>query len=126
MSATFPTKNTRHIDIRYLALCNWAERDLIYLEPIDTSINIADQLTKILSWAIFHKHADYLLGHIPPKYLPIYQQVISTYSNKFQDDIDQCIPETFRTPMTAAVAWIFMPIQEDMKSKPWLIILWHE
>ncbi len=41
-----PTK-TRHIDIKYFALCDWVERDLIILKRIDTSIsNIANHLTK--------------------------------------------------------------------------------
>jgi hypothetical protein len=35
-----PTPRIRHIDIKYFALCDWVERDLIHLERIDTSINI--------------------------------------------------------------------------------------
>ena len=35
------TPRTRHIDIKYFALCDWVERDLIHLECIDTSINIS-------------------------------------------------------------------------------------
>ena len=40
---------TRHIDIKYFALCEWIERDYIHLERIDTSVNMADHLTKTLS-----------------------------------------------------------------------------
>jgi hypothetical protein len=65
-NAQKPTLRTCHIDIKYFALCEWVERDLIHLEQIDTSINIADHLTKPLSKILFHWHADYLLGHIPP------------------------------------------------------------
>jgi hypothetical protein len=43
------TTHTHHINIKYFALYDWLERDLIILEIIDTSINIADHLTKILS-----------------------------------------------------------------------------
>jgi hypothetical protein len=82
-NAQKPTPRTRHIDIKYFALCDWVERDLILLERIDTSINLTDHLTKNLSWILFHQHADYLLGHIPPKYSPVYCQAISTYSNKY-------------------------------------------
>jgi hypothetical protein len=53
-NAQKPTTRTRHIDIKYFALCNWVEWDLIILERIDTSINIADHLTKILSCNLFH------------------------------------------------------------------------
>ncbi len=59
-------------------------------------------------------------------YSPVYQQAISTYSDKFWDDIDQYVPVTFTTPMTAAMAWIFMPVHEDIKGNLWLIILGHE
>ena len=77
-NAQKPTSRTRHIDIKYFALCEWVERDLIILEWIDTSINIADHRTKILSRTLFHRHADYLLGHVPPKYSTVYRQAIST------------------------------------------------
>ena len=43
------TSRTRHIDIKYFALCEWVEQDLILLEQIDTSINIADHLTNIIT-----------------------------------------------------------------------------
>ncbi len=48
-NAQKPTAQTRHIDIKYFALRDWVERDLIHLERIDTSINIANHLTKPLS-----------------------------------------------------------------------------
>jgi hypothetical protein len=70
-NAQKPTLRTRHIDIKYFALCDWVECDLILLDGMDTSINVADHLTKILSRILFHWHADYLLGHVPPKYSPI-------------------------------------------------------
>jgi hypothetical protein len=44
-----PTARTCHIDIKYFALCEWVEQDIIHLEWIDTLINIADHLTKPLS-----------------------------------------------------------------------------
>eukprot|EP00804_Cyclotella_cryptica_P026704 CCRYP_007930-RA/>CCRYP_007930-RA protein AED:0.29 eAED:0.29 QI:0/0/0/1/0/0/2/0/219 len=40
------TSRTRHRDIRYFALSEWVERDLIILERIHTSINIADLCQK--------------------------------------------------------------------------------
>jgi hypothetical protein len=53
-NAQKPTPRTHHIDIKYFALCDWIERDLIILECIRTSINPADHLTKTLSRILFH------------------------------------------------------------------------
>jgi hypothetical protein len=50
-NAQKPTPRTRHIDIKYFALSDWVERDLIILEWIDTSINLAKYLTKTLSYS---------------------------------------------------------------------------
>jgi hypothetical protein len=125
-NAQKPTSRTRHIDIKYFALCDWVESDLIHLERIDTSINIADHLTKPLSRILFHRHADFLLGHVPPKYSPVYQQAITTYSDKFDEAIDKFIPESFTTPMTAKAARIHAPTYDDIRGNPWLIILWHD
>ena len=125
-NAQKPTPRTRHIDIKYFALCDWVERDLIILERIDTSINVADHLTKTLSRILFHRHTDYLLGHIPPKYSPIHRHAILTYSNKHENNSGGYPPETFTAPLTAATARIFAPHINDIKGNPWLIILWHE
>ena len=71
------TSRTRHIDIKYFALCEWIERDYIHLERIDTAVNMADHLTKALSRTLFHRHADYLLGHIPPKYSAVHETILA-------------------------------------------------
>ena len=120
-NAKNPTARTHHIDIKYFALCNWVECDLIH-----TSINIADHLTKPLSRILFHWHADFLLGHVPPKYSPVYQQAITTYCDKFDEAIDKFIPESFTTPMTAKAARIHAPTYDDVRGNSWLIILWHD
>ncbi len=49
-----PTSRMRHIDIKYFSICEWIERDLMYLERIDTMINMSYHLTKGLSRALFH------------------------------------------------------------------------
>ena len=121
-----PTSRTCHIDIKYFALCDWVESDLIRLERIDTSINIADHLTKPLSRILFHRHADFLLGHVPPKYSPVYQHAITTYCDKFDEAIEKFIPESFTTPMTAKAARILAPTYDDVRGNPWLFILWHD
>jgi hypothetical protein len=122
-NAQKPTARTRHINIKYFALCEWVERDLIHLERIDTSINIADHLTKPLY--LFHRHADYLLCHIPPKYSPVHSHAIATYGDTFVD-IDKFVPSRFTTPITARTAWLFVPTHNDVRGNPWLAILWHE
>ncbi len=119
------TTRTRHINIKYFALCDWVEHDLIYLKRINTSINISDHLTKSLTRILFHRHAKFLFGHIPPKYLPIYQYTITTYGNA-NEDYDWYVHELFTTPMTAAAARIYAPLYEDIKGNPWLRILWHD
>ena len=96
-NAQKPTPHTRHIDIKYFVLCDWIGRDLIILERIGTSINLLDHLTKTLSRILFHWHANYLLGRIPPAYLLVYQQAITMYGN-FYKDIDLFVPESFNNP----------------------------
>ena len=64
-----PTPHMRHMDIKYYALCEWVERDLLKLERIDTSINnLADHFTKSLSPLLFRRHLDYVMGRVPPAY----------------------------------------------------------
>jgi hypothetical protein len=121
-----PTAWTLHINIKYFALCEWIERNLIHLERINTSINIADHLTKPLSRVLFHRHANFLLGHVPPKYSPVYQKAITTYKDQFEEDIDRFLPESFTTPMTARASRIYTPTHVDVKGNPWLIVMWHE
>jgi hypothetical protein len=90
-NAQKPMVRTRHIDIKYFALREWIEHDLIHLERIDTSINITDHLTKPLSRILFHRHANFLLGHIPPKYSPVHAHAITSYGNTFTDIMLQLI-----------------------------------
>ncbi|KAL7489869.1 hypothetical protein ACHAW6_016196 [Cyclotella cf. meneghiniana] len=71
-NAQKPTTRTRHMDIRYFALAEWVEHDLMILERINTSINMADHMTKILDRTLFYRHVDYIMGHIPPLYSPCY------------------------------------------------------
>lgn len=66
---------TRHMDIRYRALSDWIERDLLILERVDTSVNTSDHLTKLLGRVLFHRHNDYLMGHVPPKYTTAFYEL---------------------------------------------------
>jgi len=91
------------MDIKYFSLSEWVERDLMLLERIDTSINLADHFMKSLLPALFHWHADFILGHIPPAYSPIHHSIIGSYSG-VDDYIDKFVPSSFTTPLTATAA----------------------
>jgi hypothetical protein len=59
-NAQKPTPHTRHMDIKYFALRDWVEQDLICLERIDMKINLAGPFTKVLQCASFHCHVDFI------------------------------------------------------------------
>ena len=89
-----PTTRTRHMDIKHFVLCEWIERDMLKLERIDTSINRADHFTKPLSRSLFHRHVDYIMGHVPPRYSPAHKRALG----KFHGDNPAPLPESFTTP----------------------------
>jgi hypothetical protein len=103
------TPCTRHIDIKYFSLCDWVERDLMLLEHIDTNINMSDHFTKNPSKALFHRHVDFILGHIPPLYSPVHIYIIGTYTDH-DLAIDKYALTNFTTPCTATAARVFAPI----------------
>ena len=109
-NAQKPTPRTRHIDIKYFSLCEWIERDLILLDRIDTSINMSEHLTKSLQTLLFHRHADFLLGHIPPTYSSVYSTLVGLYSNH-TIVVDKFTPHSFTTPLTAAAARVYAPLK---------------
>jgi hypothetical protein len=123
-NAQKPTPRTRHIDIKYFSLCDWVERDLMLLDRIDTKINMSDHFTKNLSKALFHRHVDFILGHIPPSYSPVQTYIIGTYSDH-DIAIDKYVPTSFTTPLTAAAARVFAPLPDDFRGNPWTTVLWH-
>jgi hypothetical protein len=88
-NAQKPTTRTRHMDIRYFALADWVERDLIFLERIDTSINEADHMTKILDRTLFYRHVDYIMGRVPPTYSPCYHKIVNQIPQLTTEDIAQ-------------------------------------
>ena len=123
-NAQKPTPRTRHIDIKYFSLCDWVERNRMLLEWIDTKINMSDHFTKNLSKALFHRHIDFILGHIPPSYSPLHLSLIGTYTDH-DLLLDKYVPHSFTTPMTAAAARVFAPIHDDYLGNPWTTIHWH-
>ena len=84
---------------------------------------MADHLTKALSRMLFHRHADYLLGHIPPKYLAVHDTILN-HVNSQDNNIVQYVPTSFTTPATAKASRIFKPAQQDYAGHPWMHIVW--
>jgi hypothetical protein len=118
------TPRTHYIDIKHFSLCEWVEGDLILLDRMDTSINMSDHLTKSLQTLLFYCHTDFLLGHIPPSYSPIYSTIVGTYTNH-TINVDKFIPQSFTTPLTAAAAQVYAPLRDDYVHSQWLHILRH-
>ena len=80
-----PTPRTRHMDIKYHVLIDWIECDLLQLERIDTTLNMANHFTKQLGSTLFHRHVDYIRGKAPPTYLAVFKnfsQSINTAMKK--------------------------------------------
>jgi hypothetical protein len=123
-NAQKPTPRTRHMDIKYFLLSEWVERDLMWLERIDTSINLADHFTKSLQPAFFHLHADFILGQIPPAYSPVYQSIVGSYAT-IDDYMDNFVPSSNTTPITAAAARVHAPLPSDYADSPWILIFRH-
>jgi hypothetical protein len=96
----------------------------MWLERIDTSINLADHFTKSLQPALFYHHADFILGHIPPAYLPVYQSIVGLYAT-IDDYMDKKVPSSFTTPITAAAAQVHAPLSSDYADSPWIPIHGH-
>ncbi len=95
-NAQKPTSRTQHMDIRYHVLREWVEHDLIVLERVDTTINKADHFTKILSPILFHRHVDYIMGHVPPEYSPAYERS----TGQFDKPVIKIVPNSYTTKET--------------------------
>jgi hypothetical protein len=119
-----PAPCTQHMDIKTFSLCEWVNRDLMHMERIDTSINMADHLTKGLQCALFHRHADFFLGHILPNYSPVYHSLVGTYTDNY-DETTHIVPNSFTTSITTRAARTHAPRHEDYAGNPWLIVLYH-
>ena len=63
-----PTRRARHLDLKYFALQDWIENDLLFLQWVSTTNNCSDSLTKSLGRILQYKHMDYIMGQVKPKY----------------------------------------------------------
>jgi hypothetical protein len=123
-NAQKPTPRTRHMDIKYFTLSESVERDLMLFEHIDMSINLADHFTKGLQTALFHCHADFILGHIPPAHSLVYRSIIGSYARN-DEYLDNFVPSSSTTPITAAAARVHAPLPSDYTDNPWIPIIGH-
>ncbi len=99
--AQWPTPRTRHMDIKYQAICEWVERDLIHLKWIDTTINLADLFTKQLGATLFYRHLDYIhSGHVPPHYFQTAHPTSNTGSGGFDG-----FEGSHESVLTTALVW---------------------
>ncbi len=87
------------MDIQYHVLCKWVKQDLIVLERVHTTINEADHFTKLLSWVLFHRHINYIMGHVPPEYSPAHDRSIG----QFAKPAVKLIPDSNTTKETLPV-----------------------
>ena len=106
-NARKPTPRTRHMDIKYHALCEWVEQDLMTLERIDTSQNLADHFTKSLTATLFQRHTDYIMGRVPPQYSSCFQRIyglIKERSTSSASPASYNLPKHFSSRPAAAAA----------------------
>lgn len=106
-NARKPTPRTRHMDIKYHALCEWVEQDLMTLERIDTSQNLADHFTKSLGATLFQRHTDYIMGRVPPQYSSCFQRIyglIKERSTSSASPTSYNLPKHFSSRPAAAAA----------------------
>jgi uncharacterized protein YdaL len=75
-----PTPQTRPMDIQYHVLCEWVRQDLILLSQVDTTLNMADHLTKKFGPTLFRRHLEYIMGHVPPQYSKHFKTILGTTS----------------------------------------------
>ena len=115
-NAQKPTTRTRHMDIRYFALSDWVEMDLMRLERVHTPINEADHLTKLLD------RTDYMMGHIPPAYSPCFTAMTGEAND---NDIDVIGREdlTVRPPVARAAKCELTLAKTELALDFWLTIV---
>ena len=75
---TTPLPRTQHMGSKYHFLRFWVEHDLLLLSCVDTTMNMADQVTKQLCPTLFHQHIDYIMGHVPPQYTQHFQTLLGS------------------------------------------------
>ena len=104
-NAQKPTPRTRHMDIKYHVLCEWVERDLILLSRVDTTVNMADHFTKQLGPTLFHRHLDYIMGHVPPQYSKHFHTLLGTPPIPTSTASKQTLAQTANIAANLCLVW---------------------
>jgi hypothetical protein len=64
-----------------------------------TTINEADHFPKLLSHILFHRHIDYIMGHVPPECSLAYKQS----TGQFNEPPVKIVPDSYTTKETLPV-----------------------
>ena len=72
-------------------LYDWVEYDLLLLSCVDTTMNMADHVTKQLGPTLFHRHIAYIMGHVPPQYTQLFQTLLGSVSIPILTTPRQCL-----------------------------------
>ncbi len=62
-------------------------------------INEVDHFTKLFSRVLFHRHIDYIMGHVPPEYSPTHDCSIG----QFNAPVVKMIPDSYTIKDTLPV-----------------------
>jgi hypothetical protein len=104
--------------IKYFALADWVECDLMILQRINTAINMADHFTKILDRTLFYRHVNFINGHIPPPYSPCHDS--SAWNPQYVKNEGVTRDDLAIRPTAAAAA------KCELSLDPWVNIVSHE
>ena len=63
-----PTKITRHMEIKKIAIQHWVDTDLLVIKRINTNNNESDVMTKNVGRILFYRYIDHLIGKMIPEY----------------------------------------------------------
>ena len=67
------------MDIKKFVLLDWVEKDLLLImKRVSTTDNYSDSLTKPFGRIQFHKHSNYILGKMIPKFTSFFKQYNGT------------------------------------------------
>ena len=66
------------MDVKYFALQQWVDGNLIVLKYIGTGDNKSDGMTNPLLQTLFYRHMDFILGKLPPTYVTAPKSTVRT------------------------------------------------
>ena len=74
-------KKNQTYNVKYFAVSDWVEKDLITVMAIPTAENVADVFTKQTPRNLFYRHYDKLMGRVVPSYVQFKQEVMKLASD---------------------------------------------